>query len=117
GKGALATLEVAAPRVDPRVADPNAAPSRESTVALPWVSGETVRGAILKAGGLAPWADLGNAWIEHAGGEEEADGAAQQQGVAMQQANGASSPSIAIATQQSSAALQQQNGAAQQSAV
>ena len=66
-KGALNSAgDGSAQRVDPRVAD-NVQPGRELTVALPFVDGETLRGAIIKAGGLAPWADLQNAWIEHSG--------------------------------------------------
>ena len=63
-KGAVGQGGNEAQKTDPRVADVTA-PVREITVALPYVEGETVRGALLKAGGLAPWADLNNAWVEH----------------------------------------------------
>ena len=63
-KGAVGQSGSETQRTDPRVAD-TVAPIREVTVALPYVDGETVRGALLKAGGLAPWADLDNAWVEH----------------------------------------------------
>lgn len=64
-KGALGATRDDSARVDPRIAS-LLANDKEQTVALPFVVGETVRSAILKAGGLAPWADLNNAWVEHA---------------------------------------------------
>lgn len=64
-KGALGATRDDSARVDPRIAS-LLANDKEQTVALPFVAGETVRSAILKAGGLAPWADLNNAWVEHA---------------------------------------------------
>ena len=63
-KGALGGTDPTSQKNDPRLAD-TTSPMREITVSLPYQSGDTVRGAILKAGGLAAWADLSSAWIQH----------------------------------------------------
>jgi protein involved in polysaccharide export with SLBB domain len=111
-KGALGPAE-ANTKADARTADA-AAPLRELTVAIPYVEGETVRGAILRAGGLAPWADLANAWVEHSGGA-----AAQAERARMNQApdrvvGGANTAGVRLASTNGSEASAQTGSVEQQ---